>query len=100
MQSNEVKEALTSKTWKREVAAILFTYWMVYLVPYQPETLDVVTFPIFTFGALAFGIDWWGKSNGMQRNSGPQSSHRGRSERSSEYSSGQEQPTDHWHIDR
>lgn len=95
------KETLTqTKTYKRELAVALLV-WFGYLVETKDiNIVEVLVWPVFTYSALAFGIDWWGKSNGMQRNSGPQSSHRGRPERSSEYSSGEEQLTDHWDIDR
>lgn len=101
MLSNDPRQTLTNKkTYKRELAVALLI-WFAYLVETKDINLvEVLVWPVFTYSALAFGIDWWGKSNGMQRNSSTQSTYGGRPQRSSEYSDWEEQPTDHWHIDR
>ena len=103
MLLNEQRQTLTSKkTYKRELAVVLLI-WFAYLVETKDINLvEVLVWPVFTYSALAFGIDWWGKSNGMQRNSSSGSTYRGRPEysSSSEYTSGQDQQPDHWHIDR
>ena len=55
------------KTFKREVAvAILggFAY-VVYTGDYQMA--EVLVWPVFTFSALAFGLDWWGKAGSVHR---------------------------------
>ena len=52
------------------MAAILFI-WLFWVVETKGnEIVELLVWPVFTFGALAFGIDWWGKSGaGMQRDS-------------------------------
>lgn len=53
-----------SKTWKREVAIVLLL-WLMYVVETKNDgTIEVLVWPIFTFAALAFGMDWFGKSSG------------------------------------
>lgn len=52
----------SEKTWKREVAVALLV-WFAYVV----ETKDVamvqaIVYPLFAYSALAFGIDWYGKT--------------------------------------
>lgn len=93
MQSNKADgNSNGKKTWKRELAVALFLYWMIYLVPYRPETLDVTTFPIFTFGALAFGMSWYSPNGGLLKSSGP--SYGGRSQHSGQYSSREDEYPD------
>jgi hypothetical protein len=101
MLLRETKRTLISKkTYKRELAVALLI-WFAYLVETKDINLvEVLVWPVFTYSALAFGIDWWGKSNGMQRNPSTQSTYGGRSQRSSEYPDWEKQPTDHWHVDR
>lgn len=72
------------KTYKRELAIGLLV-WLVYIVETKDASIiEVLVWPIFTFAALAFGMDWFGKSNGLQRNPSEPSHGRGY-ERSSEY---------------
>lgn len=81
----------TGKTYKRELAIVLLI-WFAYLVETKDiELINVLVWPIFTYSALSFGLDWFGKSNGMQRYASSQASYRGRPQR--------ETPR-HWHIDR
>lgn len=77
------------KTYKRELAAILLV-WFAYVVEVKEVSLvEVLVWPVFTFVALSFGLDWWGKSaTGVQT---PESPNRGRSERSSQRASGKNQ---------
>lgn len=51
------------RTWKRQVAVVLFLL-MGYLV-YEDNVpmAEILVWPVFTFGALAFGLDWHGKQN-------------------------------------
>lgn len=50
------------KTYKRELATVVFL-WCVYLSIWGDlEALRIVAAPSFTFMALAFGMDWFGKS--------------------------------------
>ena len=53
----------SGKTWKRELALAVFL-WLIYLSVWGDiEALRIVAAPAFTYIGLAFGIDWWGKSN-------------------------------------
>lgn len=58
---------MSKKTWKRELATgimIGFGY-----VVYQGDVsmVEVLVWPVFTFTAIAFGLDWFGKSGGVQQ---------------------------------
>ena len=68
MQSNETTRPdgkKPKKTYKREVAFLLFV-WLVYLVETkEPELVRILTFPIFTFGALSFGLQWYSPNGGL-----------------------------------
>ena len=65
------------KTYKRELAVGLLV-WLIYIVETKDaSTIEVLVWPIFTFAALAFGMDWFGKSDGLQRNSSQPSHGRG-----------------------
>lgn len=79
MQSNETpKDQTGKKSYKRELAVVLLV-WFAYLVETKDESLiEVLVWPVFTYSALAFGIDWYGKSNGM-RGKPSQPANRGRS---------------------
>lgn len=72
------------KTYKREVAILLFV-WLAYLVETKDvNIIEILVWPVFTFSALAFGMDWFGKSGGVRGQ--PSQSIDGRwAERSSEY---------------
>lgn len=86
------------KTYKREMALLLFL-WFAFIVETKgPEIVQLLVWPIFTFGALSFGIDWWGKSGGL-RQGGQDPTGRGATG-SSERTGREDQRTDHWHIDR
>lgn len=62
----ETKEP-TKKTWKREMALALFL-WFAYIVETKDvELIELVVWPIFTFGGLAFGLEYYGKSGGLQQ---------------------------------
>ena len=72
------------KTYKREVALVLFL-WLGYIVETKDvKTIEILVWPIFTFSALAFGMDWFGKSGGLRGQSSEPTDGRG-SERSSEH---------------
>ena len=72
------------KTYKRELAISLLV-WLVYVVETKDANIiEILVWPIFTFAALAFGMDWFGKSDGLRQWT-PESSDRGRSQRGSEY---------------
>lgn len=54
-----------TKTYKREMAAILF-FFMIYLgVMEQDNTLEIVIWPIFLFGGAAFGMEWASKQTDL-----------------------------------
>lgn len=87
------------KTYKRELAVVLIV-WFAYVVETKDaEIINMLVWPVFTYMALAFGVDWWGKSGGMRQNSSG-AVDRGRTQRSSEYPSREDEHPDHWHIDR
>lgn len=72
------------KTYKREIAILLFV-WLIYLVETKDvNVVEILVWPIFTFSALAFGMDWFGKSGGM-RGQSPEPTNGWGSERSSEH---------------
>ena len=49
------------KTYKRELAVALLV-WFFYIVETKEESLiEVIVWPVFTYSALAFGLDWFGK---------------------------------------
>lgn len=55
---------MTRKTFKREVAIALLI-WLVYLVETKDaEIIEILVWPIFSFGAAAFGFDAYGKLHG------------------------------------
>lgn len=90
MQSNKADgNKAGKKTYKREIAVALFL-WLGYLVETKPpEVLEVVAFPIFTFGALAFGLSWYSPNGGLLRSSRPPDG--GWTERGSQHPSGQDE---------
>ena len=95
MQSNEAKETQTvKKTYKREVAFLLFV-WLVYLVETkEPELVQILTFPIFTFGALAFGLQWYAPNGSLLKPQSYRTPDRRGSERSSQRPSWEDQYSD------
>jgi hypothetical protein len=65
------------KTYKREVALVLFL-WLGYIVETKDvNTIEILVWPIFTFSALAFGMDWFGKSVGVRDQSSEPANGRG-----------------------
>lgn len=55
-----------NKTLKREIAVALLV-WLVYVVETKDASIiEVIVWPVFTFAALAFGLDWFNKSGGMR----------------------------------
>lgn len=75
------------KTFKRELSVCLLI-WLVYLMETKDvELIELVVWPIFTFAGLSFGLEFYGKSGGLQSNL-TFSSRRERTQSSSEHSSG------------
>lgn len=57
---------MIKKTFKRELSIALLI-WLGYIVETKSaEIIQVLVWPVFTFTALSFGLDWFSKSNGMQ----------------------------------
>jgi hypothetical protein len=77
------------KTYKRELAVVLLL-WLMYVVETKDaSTIEILVWPVFTFAALAFGMDWFGKSaNGVWEGT-TISPDRGRTKRSSPSADGQ-----------
>lgn len=49
------------KTYKRELAVVLLV-WFMYIVEVKDvEVIQILVWPVFTFSALSFGLDWFGK---------------------------------------
>lgn len=75
------------RTFKRELAIFLLA-WLVYVVETKDANIiEILVWPIFTFSALAFGMDWFGKSGGLQQQPFEPTNRWG-SERSSEHTVG------------
>jgi|SRR6056297_333011 len=90
MPSNETK---SKKTYKRELAFLLFV-WLVYLVETkEPELVKILAFPIFTFGALSYGLQWYAPNGGLLGQSS-QSSDRRRSQLGSQRTGREDQQPD------
>ena len=99
MQSNDPKAPPAKKTYKREVAFLLFV-WLVYLVETkEPELVQILAFPIFTFGALAFGLQWYSPNGGLLRKSSQFADGRW-SQRSGQRTSWEDQQPDDWDYQR
>lgn len=71
-------QADPKKTWKREAAFLVMSlFWYVVLSGGSIELVKVLVWPVFTLFGLAFGLDWFGKSNGVFGNKSPEASGRG-----------------------
>lgn len=83
----------TTKTWKREVAIALLI-WFAYVVESKDaEIIEIIVWPVFTYSALAFGLQWFAPNGGLQRTTG--FTNWGRPQYRSEYPSGErEYPND------
>lgn len=74
-----------AKTYKRELAVFLLV-WLMYVTEFKDANLvEILVWPVFSFAAAAFGFDQYAK---LQGSSG--SSDRGRTQRSSEYTGGED----------
>lgn len=82
---------MSKKSWKRESAVALFL-WLGYLVETkEPELVQILAFPIFTFGALSFGLSWYSPNGGLLKSSGPT---QGGNQHSSQHPSRQDEYSD------
>lgn len=78
------------KTYKRELAVVLLV-WLAYVVEVkEPSLVEVLVWPIFTYVMAAFGFDQYAK---LQQ-SGPRVTDGGRSKRSGQRPSGEDQLPD------
>ena len=78
-----------AKTYKREVAVALLI-WLAYVVEMKDaNVVEVIIWPVFTFVALAFGLDWFNKSGSIMQQSPNEAPDGGRPQRSSQYPSGE-----------
>lgn len=78
---------MTKKTYKRELAGVMFL-WLVYLAETKEiELVSTLAPPIFMYIAFAFGADVYSK---LQQ-SGSRSVAWGRAQRSSEYPTGRDE---------
>ena len=70
LTGNSLGIVMVRKTFKREIAVALMV-WLVYLVETKDiELVKVVVWPILTWPALAFGMDWHGKQSTYRKPSG------------------------------
>lgn len=70
------------KTYKRELAVALLV-WLAYVVEVkEPSLVEILVWPVFTFAALSFGLDWFGKSPSGVQQFTHETTDRGRSQRS------------------
>jgi hypothetical protein len=82
---------MPKKSWKRETAVALFL-WLGYLVETkEPELVQILAFPVFTFGALSFGLSWYSPNGGMLK---PPRPTQGVNQRSSQHSTREDEYTD------
>jgi hypothetical protein len=82
------------KTYKREIAVALLV-WLAYVVEIKDVSLvEVLVWPIFTFAALAFGLDWFGKSSSGMQQPTNEAPNRGWTQRSSQHPSGEDSNPD------
>lgn len=80
---------MIKKTWKREISLALLV-WLGYIAETKSvEIIQVLVWPIFSFSALSFGLDWYAKSNGMQQTTSEPSDRWWSTERSGQYSNRQ-----------
>ena len=55
------------KTWKREVALALLVGLGYVVWQDNVEMAKVIAWPVISFAAVAFGLDWYGKSGSVWR---------------------------------
>ena len=97
--STEPLQPSTKKTFKREVAILLFIFLAYVVETKDAEIVEALVWPTFTFAALAYGMDWFGKSGSNSPLGGvwgkpSQSPNRRGSERGREHSSGEREYPD------
>jgi hypothetical protein len=55
------------KTYKREVALAILGGFGYVVFTNDVQMAEVLVWPTFTFAALSFGLDWWGKAGSVHR---------------------------------
>jgi len=82
------------KTFKRELAALAFAMlaWQVWENDYK--MVEILVYPVFSYAALAFGLQWYAPNGGMFRVQSTRPAREWRGEYSGEYPNWQNQPTD------
>lgn len=96
------------KSYKREVAVILLVWFMYLVETKEANLIEILVWPVFTYSAIAFGLDWFGKStpfsggpsgpSGMQWP--PQAPDRRRPQRSGQYAGGEGEHSDDRQLDQ
>jgi hypothetical protein len=80
---------MKGKTFKRELAVVLLL-WLMYVVETKDaSTIEILVWPVFTFAALSFGLQWFGNNSNGLRDDTFISSDRGRAKRGGSSSDGQ-----------
>lgn len=80
------------KSYKRELAVALLV-WFAYIVETKDENIiETLVWPVFTYSALAFGLQWYSPNGGMQQP--PRPPHTGGNQYSSQRPSREDQYTD------
>ena len=62
-----MEELPRMKTYKREVALGLLVGLGYVVFTGDHQMAEVLVWPVFTFAALSFGLDWWGKAGSVHR---------------------------------
>lgn len=82
------------KTYKREIAGALLV-WLAYVVEVKDvSVVEVLVWPVFTFVALAFGLDWFNKSGGGMQQPTDEAPNGGWTKRSSQRPSSEDSNPD------
>lgn len=58
---------MAHKTGKREFAFLIMMGFGYVVFKGEVELVKVLVWPVFSFAGLAFGLDWFGKSGGVQQ---------------------------------
>lgn len=88
-----------NKTWKRELSVALLVGLFYVVFTGDVKMAEVLVWPVFTFAALSFGLDWTGKSGSRLFDATRSSETRGATGEHKRPVRSTEQP-DSWHIDR
>lgn len=81
------------KTYKRELAVAIMVWFMYVVEVKDVNVVELLVWPVFTFVALAFGLDWINKSGDRLQRTIESVDGRG-TKRSSEHTSSEDSSTD------